>query len=533
MDRHFRFFRKQQANGLNCRGLAGAILSCGLAVSCSVPGEPEAAEPVIAAEKAPEYSLLLRPEVDGDGVVEAIGVHSTLTGGLSDGEERLKLIAPVVYVNVEGIADRITELEVTDAEGLVEFTIEEDDPVPGGYPYFRHWTATRPLSFPVTIDYRALVQPEGGPSGPAFGIRPSAGGISGAGAGFMIVPENANSLTSVLDWDLSAFDEPSVGVTTFGDGRAEVAGPPTSIMQGWYLAGPAEHYPNDLSTGNFHAYWLGDFPFDEYEEMAFTEKMYFFFEDYFEHLDPAPDYRVFMRVLQTPPYGGGTALSNSFMLSRGPLQPGETGDETRTVFVHELLHQWTGSVEGGAIDENWFSEGLTTYYELTLPFQAGETSLDDYVEGLNWLSRGFYTNPARDWSIAEIKKVGFDNGDIRHVPYYRGALYFADLDSRLKAASGGGTDLHDFMTDVFAARESGEIVLDADKWRELVSEATGTDESAFHKAVHVTGKSFFPAANAFGDCVTGVKTSVEVDGEVFETMEWAPVEGVDLNTCRG
>lgn len=523
-----------RVNGAECLVACAFLVICVLASACSAPVGPAVAEPKMADDSTPRYTVELRPELDGEGVVEAIYVTSTLAGGLIEGEKRLTLSSPIVYANVFGIADRVTELDVRDADGPIEFTVADDEPAPGGYPYFRRWTATRPVTFPVSLDYRALIQPEGGPPGPAFGIRPSAGGISGSGAGFMIVPENVTSTVSSLSWDLTAFEAPSIGVTTFGDGDVEVPGPPPALMQGWYLAGPAEHYPDDLSRGDFHAYWLGDFPFDEREEMAFTEKMYDFFEGYFSHLDPAPDYRVFMRVLETPPYGGGTALANSFMLSRGPVDP-DADDEysdMRSVFVHELLHQWSGFVAGGSIDENWFSEGLTTYYEKTLPFEAGEISLEDYVAGLNRMSRRYYTNEARDWPIAEIKKVGFGNGDIRHVPYDRGALYFGDLDSRLRNASGGERDFHDFMTEVFAARESGEIVLDADKWRELVSEAVGEDETAFHKGLHVDGGVIFPAPDSFGPCVSGVKTVTERDGETYEIMEWVAVDGADLASCQ-
>lgn len=510
------------------------VVVCLAMAACSAPSVADPNFFATAEARENSYSVMLRPELGPDGEVEAIAVQSLLTGELAEGEERLKLLAPIVYVNVMGIADRVTELVVTDAEGPVEFTTKDDDPVPGGYPYFRNWTASRAVTFPVRIEYRALIQPEGGPSGPAFGIRPSAGGISGAGAGFMLVPANVSSGASSINWDLSDFSDPSVGVSTFGDGLVEVDGPPAAIMQGWYLAGPAEHYPEDLSQGDFHAYWLGDFPFDEREEMAFTEEMYGFFETYFTHLDPAPEYRVFMRVLQTPPYGGGTALANSFMLSRGPVKE-EVGAEyadMRSVFVHELLHQWTGFVAGGAIDENWFSEGLTTYYEKTLPFQAGVVSLDEYVETLNGLSHRYYSNDARDWSISEIKKVGFGDGDIRHVPYDRGALYFADLDSRLRAASGGENGLREFMSEVFAARQSGEIVLDADKWRELVGEALGIDETEFHRSLHVDGMTIFPATDSFGECVSGERQTVEEDGQVYETIVWKAIEDVDVSACR-
>jgi hypothetical protein len=478
------------------------------------------------------FTMTLHPTLNDAGEVDAIEVSSVLEGGLASDTEALKLTAPIVYVNVHNIADRITDLDVTDARGAVDFTTSDDAPVPGGYPYFRHWTAERPVEFPVTIHYRALVQPEGGPRGPAFGIRPSAGGVSGAGAGFMLVPENAASQASVLDWDLSGFNGVAIGVTTFGEGTVEVGGPPANLMQGWYMAGPAEQYPDAGTNSKFHAYWLGEFPFDEHAEMAFTGDMYAYFEDFFDHLDPAPEYRVFMRLLDTPPYGGGTALANSFMLSRGPIRDDEIpGDGPRSTFVHELLHQWSGGLSGGAIETNWFSEGLTTYFEYTLPFRAGHQPFDDYVAGLNNLSRMYYTGPARDWPISEIKKVGFGDDEIRHVPYQRGAFYFADLDSRLKRASGGKSGLRHFLSRVLSEREAGTVDLTVTAWGDYVTEALGEDEAELLHTVHTTGIVFYPAPDAFGRCVTGERATLERDGVAFVGMKWRPAPGVDPKDC--
>ena len=506
-----------------------AGLCAGLLTACQGSSGPSSPE---LAPATPGFSMRLHPTVNADGDVDAIEVESLLTGGLEPGADYLKLMAPVVYVNVLNIADRVTELKVIDAQGAVAFTLQDDEPVPGGYPYFRHWTAERSVEFPIKISYRALVQPEGGPRGPAFGIRPSAGGVSGAGAGFLLVPENAASQISSLDWDLTAFDKPSVGVTTFGEGHVEVPGPPYNLMQGWIMAGPAERYPDPGTDSKFHAYWLGDFPFDERAAMAFTSEMYTYFETYFDHLDPAPDYRVFMRLLDTPPYGGGTALANSFMLSRGPLVEGEVdGDSPRTTFVHELLHQWSGSLSGGAIDTNWFSEGLTTYFEYTLPFRSGHISFEEYVAGLNALSYKYYTGKARDWSIGDIKKVGFGDDEIRHVPYQRGALYFADLDSRLRKASGGQAGLHHFLGPVLKAREAGDVDLTTSAWSQFVSDVLEDDELAFVQALHTDGMTFFPAPDSFGRCVVGERTVFERDGKRFEGIRWAPAPDIAPDSC--
>lgn len=508
---------------------AGAGFCAALLVACQSTTDNVVP---IGKEVLPRFSMTLQPTVDSGGEVDAINVDAVLIGGLGPDAERLKLIAPVVYVNVQNIADRITDLDVKDARGQVEFTTHDDAAVPGGYPYFRHWTADRAVELPVRIRYRALVQPEGGPAGPAFGIRASAGGISGAGAGFLLVPENAASQTSELSWDLGAFDKPSVGVTTFGEGQVEVAGAPYNLTQGWYMAGPVDQYPETGTASKFHAYWLGDFPYDEREAMAFTSEMYTYFESYFDHLDPAPHYRVFMRLLDAPPYGGGTALANSFMLSRGPLRDDELeGVSPKRTFVHELLHQWSGALVGGAIEANWFSEGLTTYFEYTLPFRSGHISFDEHLAGLNSLSLDYYTSKARDWPISEIKKVGFGDNEIRHVPYQRGALYFADLDARLREVSGGEVGLHEFLSPILTAREAGEVDLTPEVWSQLVSNRLGDDEWPFLQAVHADGMVFFPAPESFGRCVVGERTEFERDGKRFDGIGWVPVPGIAPESC--
>lgn len=517
---------------LQARGRVAGMALCGLIALAACKGAPDAA--VAAPEAKPEayYEITLRPELDEGGAVEAIAVTSRLHGGLKGGETRLKLSAPVVYVNVMGVADRIRDLRVTDGAGPVEFTLEQDDPVPGGFPYFRHWTATRDVEYPLDISYRALVQPEGGPAGPAFGIRPSAGGVSGAGAGYMIVPVNSESNLSYLDWDLAEFGPGAVGVTTFGEGRVEVNGPPAALMQGWLMAGPAGQYPPAEEETHFRAYWLGNFPFDVAEEMAYAKDLYDYFGEFFAYLDPAPDYRVFLRQLDTEPYGGATALANSFMLSRGPARPEEMGGQSpRSTLAHEMIHMWVGGLSGEHALTNWFSEGLTTYYEYTVPFRAGRISLEDYISGLNGLTDRYYSNPARAMPALEIGRVGFSDGRVRHAPYQRGALYFADLDARIRATSGGTRTLDMLVREVFALRQRGEIQLTLEAWSDFVSAELGAEEEAFVRALHIDGQVIYPATDAFGACVRGAPAPIEVDGESFDGMRWVRVEGVAPEAC--
>jgi predicted metalloprotease with PDZ domain len=65
-------------------------------------------------------------------------------------------------------------------------------------------------------------------------------------------------------------------------------------------------------------------------------------------------------------------------------------------------------------------------------------------------------------SAAEVAKIGFKDERIRHTPYERGFLYFADCDARIREASKGKRKLDDVILELFARRNAGEKITQAD-----------------------------------------------------------------------
>ncbi len=131
----------------------------------------------------------------------------------------------------------------------------------------------------------------------------------------------------------------------------------------------------------------------------------------------------------------------------------------------------------------------------------------------------------------EIGRVGFNDGRVRHAPYQRGALYFADLDSRIRAASGGTRTLDMLVREVFARRERGETELTLEAWSDFVSEELGAEEEARVRALHIDGQLIYLAGDGFGACVRGAPAQIEVEGEHFAGMRWTRVEGAAPEDC--
>ncbi|HMP62591.1 MAG TPA: hypothetical protein PKA17_05825, partial [Phenylobacterium sp.] len=271
--------------------------------------------------------------------------------------------------------------------------------------------------------------------------------------------------------------------------------------------------------------------FDPVAEAKWSARLYPYLGERSAYLAPPPPYRVFMRFLETPPVGGATALPGSFMLSTAAKDhaPGALGP--RRTLAHEMIHQWVGGVEAPQGVSSWFSEGLTTYYTALLPRRGGYASLASYGAEINEIAAGYYGVPARTWTAAQITEVGFGDGDIRHIPYNRGALYFADLDARIRERSGGERRLEDALQPLFRGREAGTR-FDHDAWKAFVSAELGEGEAERFERVILDGELIVPHPHAFGPCFVLEPKTYEAGVQTLEGYGFVPVPGVPEDICK-
>lgn len=481
----------------------------------------------LAQSPSPAFDATFKPLRDGGPDVTAIAVTETIRG-LPAGRP-LVLSAPVIYAGVPGIADRVKDLAVRDDQGAVPLTLSEDAKVPGGFPYYRHWTAGRPTAGAVTVSFRSLVQSPEAARGPPFGIRAVGGGVSGAGSGFLVFPEMGPADLHV-SWDLSDLAPGSAGIASWGDGETRWRDTPRSLTQAWIIAGPVSRYPAaGGKAGGFSAAWLGQAPFDAPAEMDWAARLYADFAKQYRYLQPPPPYRVFMRFLPNGT-GGGTALPRSFMLSAlaGPPKPGATAPHG--TLAHEMTHQWVGGVAEPDGINSWFSEGLTTYFSALIPKRDGFATLDDWSREVARIAQSYYAYPARTWSAAKIAEAGFGDENIRHIPYSRSALYFADIDAKIRARSGGRRRLEDALQPIFRSREKG-VRFDHVAWKAFLTGELGAEEAARWRRIVIDGALFTPGEHAFGPCFERKPMSYTFQGQSLEGFTFVRVRGVPDARC--
>ena len=117
------------------------------------------------------------------------------------------------------------------------------------------------------------------------------------------------------------------------------------------------------------------------------------------------------------------------------------------------------------------------------------------------------------------------------MPYVRGHLYFANLDSQIRAASHGRRNLDIVLRELFVRRESGET-FDRDAWIRVVTDEVGADAARQFEDVVLKGETIVPAPDAFGPCFGRRPAELAIDDETVEGYEWTRKGSIANEQCR-
>lgn len=470
-----------------------------------------------AAMAQERFEVLLKPgpadQPEGVGYVD---VTLKLSGAdVPAGAPLLTL--PVIIANTATVATTLQGLKATDAAGEVPLSFKDDAPA---LAYARHWTAARPVRGDLTVSYRAPIDntpPKRG-SGPPYQLRTEGGGLSGVGNTFILLPETQEPLDVAVRWDLSALGADAKATSSYGDGDVKLGvGPAGRLMSTVFMAGPMHRYPQ-TPKGGFSAVWLGTPPFDPAPVMDWTQRLHTWMIGFFR--DPSePPYRVFLRYNPINA-GGGAALSNSFLTTYGKTGSGEA---LKGTLAHEMIHTWT-AVDGPG---QWFGEGNAVFYQALLPMRAGLMTPDEYLADINETARRYYSNPLNDTPNEQIAPRFWEDTRVRVLPYDRGAMYFAVLDGKIRAASDGRRSVDDLVIEMVERERRGEKT-DEVAWISLLTKELGDAGPATHAAM-LRGELMLPEADGFGPCFTRTTGKVRRFELGFEPKSLVG----DVKTIRG
>ncbi|MEH3038091.1 MAG: peptidase M61 [Sphingomonas adhaesiva] len=456
-----------------------------------------------APAAAPAVEIVLAPHAER-GAIDRLTVTLRLRGvAAAAGAPVLRL--PLVASNVDTVARTITTIAARDARGTVTLrprdvdlpTAAARDAEAGGPS--REWIADRAIAGPLTVRYAFPVAsdlPVRG-SGPPFAFRTDDGAVSGAGHVFLALPPGDAAYRTTIAWDLSALPKGARGVSSLGEGRRTAAEPLTAgqIRMGFFMAGRVATWPATPPATGFFSALQGRPPFDGIALMRWTGTLYGHYARFFRQKSPPP-YGVFMRFNPINA-GGGVGLYHSFVATYGrPGGPGSDPAELQFTLAHEMFHTFQPFIERPAgLESSWFGEGLATLYQRRLPLRFGMVSPASFLIDLNTHAGRYYTSAKATAPNRDIAPNFWRDTRLRTLPYDRGMLYFADLDDRLRKASGGRRSLDDLMFAMLALRGP---TTNAD-WEALLRRDLG-DRAVTDFRAFLDGAMPLPASDAFGPC---------------------------------
>lgn len=491
---------------LRQKGSVRAIFWLCLAVACMATGPTP--KPQLAAKdtevQLPVLDMTLRPVKAADGTITHVEVGMDISALGQGAKKPLVFKASNRYASVTGAADRVENLQVTDKKGPVDLKPLEDVSEYDGMVVWKRWQASRLTSGTVKVSYRSRV-PEPKPRrGPPFDLSLQGGGVSGAGCGFLVLPEDSGTFNLRLRWDLGQLEPGSFGMSTLGDGNFEAKATIDQLVSCFFIAGPLGRYPEQGDIGGFRSAWLGKAPFDVREVMAWTTKAFTALKTFYRTKEPET-YRFFMIIGPENLGVGGSGLGNSFMLFV-PIDAKLAGDPRGTI-AHEMTHFWNGGMEGGEGSSFWFSEGLTVHYTSLLMYRAGLFTAEEYLNDVNGTVARYLTNPQRNLPNEKIAELFWSDRNAQVVPYDRGSLYFAHVDAEIRASSGGKRNLDDVILSLFERRRNGEP-LTQDIWLEALKKELGPSALSEFESIIIRGDNFVPRSAAFGPEFERVPTTL-------------------------
>lgn len=505
--------------------IAGVIVTTGF--SYHVSAQVSLDRSAVPQTKTPVLALELTPTIDAGGKADGVDVAYTLNDvrpakpAARPDKTPLTLRWDTLAPTPARSSDVVQNLIVRDGRGPLAMTASAS-PVDG----YTMYVSNRAPVGPIVVRYHLPVADPSAPNGrgPHREMVAAGNGIATTGDGFLLLPQVSSRIDMRLHWQLpSGF----TGVSSFGLGDVRATQALEEIQDGFYLAGPLRQFPKTPPRYGFSAYGLGENDLDMGALFDWSAKQ---FEVTRVALGGERDttFRAFFRSYDGGPLDSGRANSKGILLYIAPVhgEP-DTVRKTKSLMAHEIVHVFQPHLSDGN-DHLWFSEGGANYLAERIAYDAGMITADDYVANVDKLATSYYGNVRRNIPNAQISDNMWKASDSWMVPYDRGALYFADLDARVRARSDGKVTVITLLTELRDRERSGKTH-GSQQWRGLVSRYAGPEgERAYDDMLQ--GKTIMPVADAFGPCLVAVADKLGVADFLYRT---APKSNVIAEVIAG
>ncbi|NHF64308.1 hypothetical protein FFY45_00535 [Xanthomonas hortorum] len=448
--------------------------------------------------KTASLDLVLSPIISKDGGHD-INVNYTLSGNGNDSPLVLEwdLLAPTPGRST----DKVENLVVRDSQGPLMMSSS-----PGNNGLNILYTSDRSNVGAVSVSYTVSPADPSAPNGRGAHreLIVAGGGFTTSGDGILMLPQIQGDIDLRLRWKLPHGFE---AISSFGQGDVTTTRQSWEIRNAFYLAGKLRKFQPSSGKREFIAYGLGDNDINLDEFFSWSAKEYEATRLAFSGAEK-DSFRAFYRSFDGGPLDSGRADSNGVLLYIAPTHDEALKKENlKQLIAHELVHVFQPSLDDDE-DSLWFTEGSAEYLAILIPYEAGLISPEDYLREINSKVTQYYGTSRRNIPNSSIPEEMWASPDAWTVPYTRGALYFADLDARVRGRSQGKdtifTLLKEFQEESNQNRPHGLA-----QWRGVVERHAGKEGVEALDAM-LAGNTIFPVAGAFGPCLEATKTKIGI-----------------------
>lgn len=439
-----------------------------------------------------QIKLQLKMSHADNNLINGISVTYVLPQGYSDSKDKTILLFDKL-TPLQRTRDTVCDLNAKDSSGPIKFHQVKSKTINGND--YDCLQADRNTTGPLQISYRVpLANPIPAQSGPVRDLQAAGDGISGSFGSFLLLPYTDKNMEIQLDWELP---ETADAVCSYGAGKS-VRFQTTfgDLLEAQFLVGKLSAFTSTDHPHGFSMYGLGKGSDSEFRTAAnWAAKAHQVIRDSLEGSPEKPFY-YFFRSYDGPPLSSGRATSGSFVLYV-PTGTSLNDEDIKSLSAHEMIHVFVADLYDPEGLADWYVEGIADYLSVKFLYDAGLISEKRYLELRNGELAEYYTNRLKNVPNQKIPQIMWSGRNAWTTPYTRGALYFADLEGKLRQHRVKNVSVLSLIREMDRLKASGQQTT-IQTWANLIKKKAGDWAVADFKLM-MAGRLLIPVNNAYGE----------------------------------
>lgn len=226
----------------------------------------------------------------------------------------------------------------------------------------------------------------------------------------------------------------------------------------------------------------------------------------------------------------GEVIGNHISMILDPSGDRQTQIFSKFIFAHEFFHLWNGkSINVASTGEDWFKEGVTSYYTLKALVEIGAITRQ---EALDVIADLFYKRYASDPSLGKesMRAVASSTRKDKHWGLIYGGGLFAGIcqDVSIRRGSGNKKSLDDLMREFFTLFGGSDKTYTTLDVQQAVARLSGVDHRQFFER-HILGAEPVPLEQ----CLTDAGLDVQSKEGRLAIKERPGLDRADAERLRG